>query len=222
MGRTFKEAVKYVVYRTPVVGRAMSPGYPYKINPGQLATMVELIESSRAAGGAVVEIGVAQGDTSVFLLQHLRSVGDDRELLLFDTFSGFTESSIDVEVQRRGKERADYDKFRYGDEDIFRRRLTASGYSGFKTIKGDAAQFDWSSIGPIGAVLLDIDLYEPTKIILEKIYPHVCAGGGIVVDDCVAGGPWDGSLQAYEEFIAAHDLPFEVVGQKGGVVRRRD
>lgn len=220
MGRSIRESVKYVVYRTPVVGKAMSPAYPYKINPGQLAAMVDLIENSRAAGGAVIEIGVAQGDTSVFLLEHLTTVGDDRDLLLFDTFSGFTESSIEVEVERRGKKRADYDKFRYGDEDIFRKRLTTAGYARFQTFKGDASTFDWASIGPIGAVLLDIDLYEPTRAILEQIYPHLCAGGGIVVDDCVENSPWDGSLQAYSEFIAAHDLPFERVGFKGAVVRK--
>lgn len=217
---SFKESVKYLVYRSPVVGKLMSPDFPYKVSPGQLATMVELIESSRDAKGAVIEIGVAQGDTSVFLLEHLRSVGDDRRLLLFDTFSGFTPSSIEVEVERRGKDRGDYDKFRYGDEGIFNRRLTAAGYSQFQTFRGDASEFDWSSIGPIGAVLLDIDLYQPTKLILEGIYPHLCEGGGIVVDDCVEGGPWDGSLQAYQEFIAAHGMPFERVGNKGAVVRR--
>jgi hypothetical protein len=220
MRRGIKEAMKYVVYRSPVVGRIMAPGYPYKVDPGELAAMVGLIESSREHGGAVVEIGVAQGDTSVFLLQHLTSVGDKRPLLLFDTFSGFTDESVAVEVERRGKQRADYDKFRYGDEDIFRRRLSAAGFSNFETFKGDASAFDWASIGPIGAVLLDIDLYEPTKAILDAVYPRLCTGGGIVVDDCVGGGPWDGSLQAYEEFIAAHDLPFERVGHKGAVVRR--
>jgi len=216
---SFRESVKYLVYRSPVIGKLMSPDYPYKVSPGQLAAMVDLIESSRAAGGAVIEIGVAQGDTSVFLLEHLASVGDERPLLLFDTFSGFTPSSVEVEVARRGKSRDDYDKFRYGDEQIFRKRLSTAGYSRFQTFAGDAAEFDWGSIGPIGAVLLDIDLYQPTKIILEAIYPHLCDGGGIVVDDCVAGGPWDGSLQAYEEFIAAHGMPFERVGNKGAVVR---
>lgn len=214
-----KEAVKYAVYRTPIVGRAMAPVYPFKVDPGELAAMVGLIESSRAAGGAVIEIGVAQGDTSVFLMEHLRTVEDAREVLLFDTFSGFTQSSIELEVESRGKDRAEFDKFRYGDEEIFRKRLSAAGYSAFRTFKGDAAEFDWSSLGPIGAVLLDIDLYEPTKAILDAIYPHLCPGGGIVVDDCVPGGPWDGSLQAYEEFIGTHGLPFERVGHKGAVVR---
>lgn len=220
MGRSWRETVKYVVYRSPVVGRAMAPHYPYKIDPGQLAAMVELIESSRAAGGAVIEIGVAQGNTSVFLMEHLRNMDDGRDLLLFDTFSGFTDASIDVEVAQRGKDRADYDKFKYGDEDIFRRRLTAAGYARFRTFKGDASAFDWTTLGPIGAVLLDIDLYEPTKAILDAVYPLLCDGGGIVVDDCVEGGPWDGSLQAYQEFIAAHDMAYERVGHKGAVVRK--
>lgn len=217
-----RETAKYAVYRSALGDRIMAPSYPYKINPGQLATMINLIESSRAGGGAVIEIGVAQGDTSVFLLEHLKTVEDERELLLFDTFSGFTEESIEVEVSSRGKNRADYDKFRYGDEQIFRKRLSSAGYSRFQTFKGDAAAFDWSSIGPIGAVLLDIDLYEPTKRILDAIYPHLCPGGGVLLDDCVPGGPWDGSLQAYEEFIAAHGLPFERVGHKGAVVRQTD
>lgn len=215
-----KEIAKSIIYRTPFVSRLMAPSYPYKINPGQLAAMVELIESTRASGAAVAEIGVAQGDTSVFLLEHLKSVGDTRELLLFDTFSGFTEESISFEVSNRKKNAGDYDKFRYGDEERFNRNLATAGYDRFRTFKGDAAKFDWSSIGPIGAVLLDIDLYQPTIAILEAIYPRIVSGGGIVVDDCLADSPWDGSLQAYQEFIDKHDLPFVRAGHKGGLIRK--
>lgn len=215
-----KEKIKYYAYRLPFVTEAMSPKYPYKINPGQLAALVGLVESSRAYGGAVCEIGVAQGDTSTFLLEHLRSVGDPRPLYLFDTFAGFTEDSIAVEVNERGKDIREYDKFQYGDEEIFIRKLKKQGYANFKTVKGDAARFDWTSIGPIGAVLLDIDLYAPTRAIMDAIWPQLQPGGGIVLDDCLADTPWDGSLQAYEEFIARHGLPFERAGQKGAVIRK--
>lgn len=88
------------------------------------------------------------------------------------------------------------------------------------TFKGDASKFDWSKVAPIGAVLLDIDLYAPTRAILENIYPHLCNGGGIVVDDCLQDSPWDGALQAYEEFIVAEGLPFERVGEKGAIIRK--
>lgn len=215
-----QETAKYWVYRLPVLRQLMTPSYPYKINPGQLLALMQLIEDTRASGGAVIEIGVAQGGTSMFLLEHLKTSGDDRKLLLFDTFSGFTAESIEVEVTERGKDLREYDKFRYGDEARFRRNLEQAGYSRFETYRGDAAAFEWSSIGPIGAVLLDIDLYAPTKAILAAIWPHLVPGGGIVVDDCHAGTPWDGSLQAYEEFIAAHGLPFERAGEKGAVIRK--
>ncbi len=197
----------------------MAPKYGYKVDPGELCAMIELINATRKSGAAVAEIGVAKGETSVFLLEHLKTTGDERTLHLFDTFSGFTNTSIDYEVNTRRKSKRDYDAFRYGDEDRFKQNLVELGYTRFKTTQGDAASFDWSSLGPIGALLLDIDLYQPTIKVLEAAYPHLVPGGGIVVDDCLADTPWDGSLQAYEEFIARHNLPFERVGQKGAVVR---
>jgi O-methyltransferase len=182
--------------------------------------MLELIDSTRETGGSVAEIGVAQGDTSVFLLEHLRTTGDPRSLLLFDTFGGFTEESIEVEVSGRGKHADEYEAFRYGDEKRFSHNLRTAGYERFKTFAGDASAFDWSTVAPIGAVILDIDLYQPTIVTLNAIWPHLVPGGGVVVDDCLPGTPWDGSLQAYEEFISAHGLPFERVGEKGAVVRK--
>lgn len=214
------EIAKYAVYRMPLVSQFMAPLYPYKINPGQLMAMIDLIDKTRESGAAVAEIGVAQGDSSVFFLEHLRTTGDTRPLYLFDTFSGFTKDSVEHEVTVRAKASRDYDKFRYGDEARFQRNLHNAGYSNFRTFKGDASKFDWASIGQIGAVLLDIDLYQPTRKTLEAIYPHLVPGGGIVVDDCLADTPWDGSLQAYDEFIAKHGLPFERVGHKGALVRK--
>jgi len=218
--RNLNEAVKWLVYRTPGVDRMMAPSYPYKLNPAQLAALIELIDDTHAAKASIAEVGVAKGDTSVFLLEHLRTVGDERPLLLFDTFGGFTPESVAVEVSDRGKAAAEYGAFRYSDEKRFRRNLLQAGYDNFRIIKGDASRFDWSTIAPIGAVLLDIDLYEPTIATLEAVWPHLVAAGGIVVDDCLPDTPWDGSLQAYEEFIAAHGLPFERVGGKGAVLRK--
>jgi len=218
--RPLPEVLKWVVYRAPGVSRLMAPAYPYKLNPGQLRAMLELIDGTRETGGSVAEIGVAQGDTSVFLLEHLRTNGDPRRLLLFDTFGGFTAESIEVEVSGRGKEAGAYEAFRYGDEKRFARNLQNAGYDSFEIVVGDASSFDWSAVAPIAAVILDIDLYQPTIATLNAIWPHLVPGGGIVVDDCLPGTPWDGSLQAYEEFISAHGLPFERAGMKGAVVRK--
>ncbi|UUZ57715.1 hypothetical protein [Nocardioides sp. B-3] len=56
-----RERAKYLAYRIPVLRRTMSPTYPYKINPAQLAAMVGLIEATRGTGAAVAEVGVARG-----------------------------------------------------------------------------------------------------------------------------------------------------------------
>lgn len=218
--RSPREAAKWLLYRAPLADRLLAPAYPYKLNPAQLAAMLELIDRTREANASVAEIGVARGDTSLFLLEHLRTTRDERPLWLFDTFGGFTPESVEAEVSDRGKTAGAYEVFRYGDERRFERHLRKAGYENFRIVKGDASRFDWSTIAPIGAVILDIDLYLPTVAILEAIWPHLVPSGGIVVDDCLPDTPWDGSLQAYEEFIAAEGLPFERVGHKGAVARK--
>lgn len=218
--RNLREAVKWLVYRTPVANRVMAPSYPYKLNPAQLGAMIELIDNTRPDNASIAEVGVARGDTSLFLLEHLRTARDERPLLLFDTFVGFTPESVAVEVSDRGKTASAYGAFRYTDEKRFRRNLEKAGYENFRIITGDASRFDWSTLAPIGAVILDIDLYVPTISTLEAIWPHLLPSGGVIVDDCLPDTPWDGAFQAYEEFIAAHGLPFERVGHKGAVVRK--
>ncbi len=214
------EAVKYVLYRTPIANRILSPRYKYAINPGQLAVLVEFINATRGSGALVGEVGVDKGHSSVFLMEHLRTTDDPRSIHLFDTFSGFTPESIQTEVVVRGKDPKPYGKFRFGQEGIFCRNLRRAGFENFVTHKGDASKVDWAALAPIGAVLLDIDLYVPTKTVLDGMWPHLVSGGGIVIDDCKPNNEWDGAFQAYSEFIAKHSLPFERAGAKGGVIRK--
>ena len=219
-GARLVEVGKWIGYRTPGVRRLAAPRYPYMLDPAQLAAMVDLVDATRGSGALVAEVGVAKGFTSVFLLEHLRSVGDERYLWLFDTFSGFTRRSIDIEVSRRGKSASDFVYFAYGREEQFAENLRRLGYARFRTVRGDASEVDWSEVGPVAAMLLDIDLYQPTLDVLQGVYDQLIPGGGIVVDDCLADTQWDGSLQAYEEVIAARGLPFRRVGRKGALIRK--
>ncbi len=210
---------KRVAYRLPGVRTALFPEYRYWLDPGELAAMVELIDGTRGKG-ALVEIGVARGDTSVFLLEHLRTTGDPRTLVLVDTFDGFTRESIDYEVANRDKRSRELSDYSYGNARVFDHSLARLGYTNYRVIESDCSKVDWSGIGPIGAVLLDVDLYLPTLETLEAIWPLIVPGGGVVVDDCVEPAWCDGALQAYREFIARHDLPFIRVGGKGALLRK--
>lgn len=213
--------VKGVVYRTPGLRNIMLPEYRYWVDPGQLAAMIELIDATRRpGGGAIVEIGVARGYTSVFLLEHLRTTGDDRILVLVDTFDGFTRESVDYEVERRGKRTAELADFSYCDPRILDRSLARLGYANYRIVQEDCSKVDWQELGPVDAVFLDVDLYLPTAATLEALWPQLAPGGGIVLDDCVEKRWCDGAHQAYLEFIDRHDLPYIRVGGKGAALRK--
>src|ERR1700733_11827099 len=114
--RPMKEFIKKVAYRYPLLSKWSAPSYPYKVNPAQLSFLCEAISNTRGSSGSILEIGVAKGDTSVFLLEHLRTTADTRTVYFLDTFAGFTDESINHEVDVRGKAVDDYDAFRYGEE----------------------------------------------------------------------------------------------------------
>jgi O-methyltransferase len=218
MGAAARDLLKYAIYRTPLF-RFFAPRYPYYLNPAELAFLCDAISLTRETGGSIIEIGVAKGDTSIFLLEHLRTTQDDRSLHLIDTFSGFTQDSLEYEIRNRAKAPKDMGAFRYGDQAIFEQSLRQRGYSSFRSLKADAARVDYSQFAPIAVVLLDIDLYLPTKAVLEAISPHMARPGFILVDDCRPDTPWDGALLAYREFIEAHGHAPVFIGEKGGVIR---
>ncbi len=150
----------------------------------------------------------------------MRRTSNPAQVILVDTFSGFTQSSITHEVVHRGKKKSDIDKFKHHSPTHFEKHLRRLGYDNFRIVRGDCADVSWEEVGPIAVALLDVDLYLPTKHTLERMWPHVVPGGYCLVDDCKEGGPWDGAWQAYSEFIEEHDMPFMQVGTKGGLLKK--
>ncbi len=205
----------------PGVQTLMFPRYPYWVHPGHLTAMVQLIDETRnGKGGALVEIGVGRGYSSVFLLEHLRTCNDSRPLVLVDTFGGFSAESIAYEVADRGKTAAAITDYSYVSAKVLNKSLARLGYRNYRIVQDDCTKVDWDAIGPIGAVFLDVDLYLPTLATLEALWPRLVPGGGIVLDDCQEDVWCDGALQAYREFIAAHDLPFVRVGGRSALLRK--
>jgi hypothetical protein len=72
----------------------------------------------------------------------------------------------------------------------------------------------------ISLLHLDVDLYEPTKVALDLLYPNIVTGGIVVADEY--GWPeWAGESKAVDEFL--RDLPkspqirrFPTTGTPGG------
>ena len=158
--------------------------------------------------------------TSFFLAQHLSTTGDHRPLVLIDTFEGFDRESVEFEISHRRKSKDDLDFFSYHSQRIFESQIRDIGYNNVRVLKADASTFDYATIAPIDVAFLDIDLYLATKAAAEAIWPHLSEGGVILIDDCVDGGPWDGSFQAYVELCRQFGCEPRIVGGKGGVLEK--
>lgn len=169
--------------------------------------------------GAIVELGVYQGRTTVFLNKFLDSKLVEKAYYAFDTFSGFTEEDKNFEVANRRKEYSHYDTLKF-DKKSFEKIMRRNNINRVIPIEADVNKIDLTTIGPVCFALLDVDLYLPMKKSLKEIYKILSPGGIIVVDDCVNSNDYDGSDQAYREFMQEIGKPVEIVYDKLGIVRK--
>jgi O-methyltransferase len=220
--------LKRVAFRWPGLRELSRPRYPYNIEPLQLSWLCEAIEKTKtnptrtASPGCIVEVGVARGMTTVFLLEHMKNIGDLRIYVCIDTFSGFVDEDVEYEVKMRGKIRNHYRGWGWNQRDIFDNNIDKCGFRNIRVIQADARTFDWSSIPPIDVMLLDVDLYLPTKAVLEHSYSRWSPHARVMLDDCAEGGNYDGAHQAYIEFCAAKGWRTLIVGNKGGIIIKQD
>lgn len=120
--------------------------------------------------GALAEVGVWRGETSAFL----HRLAPDRRLYLFDTFAGFPQRDLPP-----GQEDL---RFRDTSLESVRRRvgpgpnvLLRPGY--VPEVLHEVADERFAF------VLLDLDLFDPTRASLEFFYPRLSPGGYLIVHD---------------------------------------
>jgi len=209
-----------LLYRSPFRRYAL-PRYTFGFTPQQLAFLCQCVERTRAVPGTVLEVGCARGYTTLFLNRFMDSAGIEKPYVCLDTFRGFLERDVAYEADRRGKNRADYRAYRVNSLRWFRGTMRASGIGRVRAIRGDAAEFDFATLGPIAFCLLDVDLYLPVHAALGRILDNLAPGGIVVVDDCDPGmAMFDGAEQAYREVAAGLPWPARIVLGKLGVLEK--
>lgn len=218
LARTFiGKAIIRSSLKTELARRALLTQYRFPFNPEQLWAICSAAEQALRADGAFMEVGVAQGYTTLYVHQHLASRGQTRPYYCLDTFAGFLPDDIETE-RRRGKTE-DYGAwFRLNSAELLRQSLARNGLaSTVKVLVADAGSFEYSSLPPLAFALVDVDLLRPMRAALEGCWSRLSPGGILVADDCEPGPhAWDGARQAYEEFCAAHDLALDVRHAKLG------
>ena len=192
-------------------------------SPQQLFFICDTIEKTKYIEGCILEIGCAEGRTTVFVKKYMETAGINKEYICIDTFSGFTIEDIEYEKEKRNK-----------DENILKTQFVANKkkwveatlkYNGIEDVKlyeADINKFDLdkNNINKIAFCLIDVDLYIPARTALEKVYDKVAKGGIIIVDDCRQDKHYDGALQAYQEFIKSKNLPERIVHEKLGIIEK--
>jgi O-methyltransferase len=216
MARPILDLAKKLAFRYTRLG---VPAYPYIVEPIQLATLVSELERVKDIPGSIIEVGVAWGQTTRFVCEHLVASGRNSEkFYAIDTFESFSPKDVEFEVKHRGKTREQVSGFGYLDFEVWKRNFRKFKF--LTACKADCSTFEYSTVAPIKLAFLDVDLYLATLNALKHIYAHLADGGVIMVDDVMRPSRWDGAYQAYEEFCAQAGLPFELIGNKMGVIRK--
>lgn len=146
--------------------------------------------------GALAEVGVWRGETSAFL----HRVAPRRRLYLFDTFEDFPEPDLPPgSVDRR---------FRDTSADTVARRV---GFSENVSLKPGYVPDSLRGVADerFAFVLLDLDLFDPTRASLEFFYPRLSAGGYLIVHDYNNDESGWACKRAFDVFLA--DKPERLV-----------
>jgi len=164
--------------------------------------------------GDLVECGVWRGGSMHAVARTLMAKGvTDRDLHLFDTFSGMTEPTerdVSLHVGKSASElletsdRTSHTWAVASREDV-EEGLATLDYpqERFHLVEGPVEEtIPGGAPQRIALLRLDTDWYESTRHELEHLYDRLAPGGVLIIDDY---GSWQGSKEATDEFIAGLD-----------------
>jgi O-methyltransferase len=193
--------------------------YDYMFRPQELALLVSSLTDTHGHQGPVLEIGCAAGHTTVYLNKHLDDLADVRDYICLDTFAGFTDEDIAVEVERGHDSDRYAFLFRAYRQNWFDQTMQNNRITRVTSVQADVNNFDFSPYLNISFCLIDVDLLRPVRKALEEVYPRMAPGGIILVDDCSASGKYDGAFEAYVQFVQRMQLHPDIRHGKLGVIK---
>jgi hypothetical protein len=164
--------------------------------------------------GAIVECGVWRGGNCMMVKEQRDDRFPKRDIYLFDTFCGMTApSEIDVTQRsgipasvllREGHERYQRVLAACAIEDVKANFIQCGlDFEGVKFVAGpveETLRNEANLPATIALLRLDTDWYESTKAELEILYPRLCPGGVLIVDDYDF---WRGSRAAVDEYLGS-------------------
>lgn len=197
--------LKRLLYSGPL-GTMLEPQYRYGVSPKQLLILMQSIQDTEGVPGHAVEIGVGQGYTSITLCALLKELKSDRRYYCVDTFAGFTSDDLKVERSKYQGQKRDEEAFRYQSQERFDKMLARRAGGRASTIRADITQHQWPDDWLMSFCFVDVDLYQPMKIGLQRAWERMSPGGILLAHDVIENASWRGSWDAYHEFCAENGI----------------
>ncbi|MGF6272441.1 hypothetical protein ABIB38_000797 [Massilia sp. UYP11] len=168
--------------------------------------------------GVICEFGVQWG-ASLSVLLNLRNMYEpynvERFIYGFDTFTGFASVHEKDGAAAKVGDYASVDGYETTLAEILGYHESISAFQHqrkFELIKGDATQTidTWLDANPgatIALAIFDMDVYAPTKAVLEKIKPRLTSRSVLVFDE-FTHQKFPGEVQAVREVFDMRDVEF--------------
>jgi len=190
--------------------------YLTRQNISRILLMQKLYKKIIDVPGVVMEFGVRWGQ-NISLFQNFRGIYEpynyNRKIIGFDTFSGFSSTH---EKDGENNKTGDYlvtENWENELEDILYFHNDNSPINHkkkFELVKGNAIKTlpEYLKQSPhtvIAFAYFDFDIYEPTKVCLEKILPHLTRGSIIAFDE-INCSDFPGETIALNEILGINNI----------------
>lgn len=176
-----------------------------------LLNQIDYVKSNNITG-LIAEVGVFKGTTAHLFHQSF----PDKEILLFDTFEGFSERDINHQKENSKENLASKTVFNTSLESV----QDFVGKSELVKLIPGYFPDTTKSINPdnqYALVHLDADLYCPQIAGLEYFYSRMTQGGVIIIHDC--NNEFTGSKKALDEFfLDKAETPIIIPDKSGSAI----
>lgn len=168
----------YGSHKMNILGNSYTESYDYN----RLATLELLIEEIKQnnINGELAELGVFKGNFSKWINKEF----PDKRLFLFDTFDGFDNKDIDIDIENKYSSKEWFDKVKNFEETSVSLVLGKMKHPNQVVVrKGFFPDTIPEEKLKYALVSIDCDLYMPILEGLRYFYPRVNRGGYIMLHD---------------------------------------
>lgn len=174
----------------------------------------QLLRMALRLPGDCFEFGCYRGYSAAFLAETMEVFGvQGKKVFLFDTWGGMPSSHRLADNF--------YQAGNFSDTSLERIQRTLKPWQPvFEFVRGDiCATLPRQTRRDLCYGRIDVDLYEPARVVLETVYEWVVDGGVVYLDDYVSASTV-GERLAVDEFLwRRRERPFYMLGDRAYIIK---